>query len=543
MKPGRFLYPLFLLIVLVTYFPSMGSGFVFDFVGWQARYDPGSFADILNCFGYKGNQQVYHLFFYTIYSLFHLHGLAWYFIFCAFHALNGWLMYQWINKIALDWKISIPKQYVLLTCILILVHPYCVEPVVFKACIHYLVSLSAILSILIIIPKYVLTGEKRFYWFSLMIFASSLFAIEIAYITPMVISVYLWMYGRIKKEAAVSKSRSWIVATSFWLMLLMTLLMNKLTLGAWVGHYGADIHLHFDLVAILANEIKYLFKHLTDARMFTSGLKSLLFDQWLSNKIFITLASILGLVLAARYVLKSKTGNPKWHLVFFALAGALLYTLPVSNLFFYHLDTGINDRFSYVPLMFTWVSVLALLSGVSKKWILPALSALILIQIYFQQKIITNWKESTLVLNHLKADYRWRDASHVFVLNSPDNYNGIWMTSMIKGDSGIDELIDRQTEKPNHGVMYDIYQFNMISPNDGVKVEQTGPMQLKVTFKQWGNWWQLHALGAPAYENEFYKAEVLDYPYQVTFKQFPEGSVIIYQDSMKWKEFVLQSPL
>ena len=79
------------------------------------------------------------------------------------------------------------------------------------------------------------------------------------------------------------------------------------------------------------------------------------------------------------------------------------------------------------------------------------------------------------------------------------------------------------------------------TPSDGVKVEQTGPMQLKVTFNQWGNWWHRNGIGASSYENEYYKAEILDYPYQVTFKQFPEGSVIIYQDGPEWKEFKLDS--
>jgi hypothetical protein len=111
------------------------------------------------------------------------------------------------------------------------------------------------------------------------------------------------------------------------------------------------------------------------------------------------------------------------------------------------------------------------------------------------------------------------------------------MTSFYEITSGIDELIDYQTSKPNNGIMYDVFQFNMNTPNDGVKVEQTGPMQLKVTFNQWGNWWHRNGIGASSYENEYYKAEVLDYPYQVTFKQFPEGSVIIYQDGKEWKEF------
>jgi hypothetical protein len=143
-------------------------------------------------------------------------------------------------------------------------------------------------------------------------------------------------------------------------------------------------------------------------------------------------------------------------------------------------------------------------------------------------------------LHHLRDTFRWHDRSHVFVLNSPDNLNGIVMASIIEAPSGIDELIDFQTAKPYDGIMYDVFQYNMTSPTDGVTVEQTGPMQLKVTFTQWGNWWHRNGIGASTYENEYYKAEILDYPYQITFKQFPEGSVIIYQHGKEWKEFALK---
>jgi len=166
------------------------------------------------------------------------------------------------------------------------------------------------------------------------------------------------------------------------------------------------------------------------------------------------------------------------------------------------------------------------------------LGIIILINIYFQQMTVKYWHQSTEVLQSLKADFRWHDAPYVFVLNSPDNMKGIVMASIINAPSGMDELIDFQTPRPYNGKMFDVLQYNMTSSNDGVKVEQTGPMQLKVTFNQWGNWWHRNGIGASGYENEYYKVELLDYPYMITFKQFPEGSVIIYQDGLVWKEFV-----
>ena len=118
---------------------------------------------------------------------------------------------------------------------------------------------------------------------------------------------------------------------------------------------------------------------------------------------------------------------------------------------------------------------------------------------------------------------------------------GIVMTSIINEPSGIDELIDYQTPHPYKGKMFDVFQYNMTSPDDGVNVEQVAPMQLKVTFNQWGNWWHRNGIGASSYENEYYKADLLDYPYVITFKSLPEGSVILYQVGKEWREFVLSN--
>jgi hypothetical protein len=157
-------------------------------VGWQRLYNQGGFGDIIHCFGYKGNQQVYHLFTYTLYRLFHLNGLAWYLVFCSFHAFNGWLLFRWIGQITKDWKIIWPVIYSWLVCLLFLVHPYCAEPVVFKACIQYHISLSAILGVLILIPRY-LQGKESALWMSGIIFFVSLFALEISYVTPLLVTL------------------------------------------------------------------------------------------------------------------------------------------------------------------------------------------------------------------------------------------------------------------------------------------------------------------------------------------------------------------
>jgi hypothetical protein len=539
LRPG-YVFIAFTMICLVTYIPSIGAGFVFDFLGWQQRYNAGHFVDVFSSFGNAHNQQAMHLFFYSLYKLFWIHGLPWYIVFCGLHAFNTWLAYVWLTKLNVDWQLRFSQTLLFLVCLGFMLHPYVIEPVVWKACVHYLLSLAAILGIVLFSRRFALKSQSRDLILVILIYVPSLFLLEIAYITPLLITIYLIIESAANRSASISKRSSLLLCTALWLCLASSFIVNKLTLGAWVGHYGAETHLNIDLLSMASTEFKYLAKHLLDARVWSHPVKTKFFDVYMSSDtVVITLLAVLvGWLLV--YVWRFKRQKGRFHLAMLGLIGTMLFVLPVSNLFFYYFQVGMNDRFSYVPLLFVWMALLPAFGALPKKASLTILCAILLFHLYWQQKILGYWEKSTDVLESLKQDYRWRDKSHVFVLNSPDNYHGIVMTSAIKADSGIDELIDYQTEAPNTGIMYDIYQFNMTTPNDGVKVEQTDSLQLKVTFNQWGNWWHRADGGVVPYENEYYKAEPLDYPYLVTFKQLPANSAIIYQDGMKWKEVTLR---
>lgn len=533
---------LFFVVTLISYYPTIGAGFVFDFLGWQRVYNLGSFSDIFHCFGYPGNHQTLHFFFYSIYSLFHINGWAWYLIFGGLHAFNGWLFYLWILSISKRWKIQTPPWLPVLIGLIFLLHPYAVEAVVWKACLHYLLSLGAILGQLLLITRYLNDGKKQTLWLALLTYFASFFLLELSYVTPLVISLFVMIDVFASGQLTPNKKRI-TVAAGLWGLLITGLLINRFTLGAWVGHYGAETHLNINVIGMMATEIKYWVKHLFDARYFPFNLKNLIFDNILSTPELVFFTMVGCMAVAIVYVIKIRRHSGAIHLAVWATLASSLYILPVSNLFFYHLLLGTNDRFSYVPLLFCLVAIYALLTKCNKWVWLPITTIVLLLQIFLQHQTIRQWKESTTVIQCLRDSFRWHDRSPVFVLNSPDNLNGIVMTSVRDVPSGIEELVSYQTDRPYEGVMFDVLQYNMTSPNDGVTVEETGPMELTVTFKQWGNWWHYHGNGASTYENEFYKAEVLNYPYCLTFKQLPDNSAIIYQDGKEWKEFTFSETL
>jgi len=539
MKWTRYVFFIFWALSLFSFIPSIGAGFVYDFLGWQDDYAKGSFADILNCFGYNGNHQFLHFVFYSFYQLFNIQGLPWYLFFCSLHAVNGYLLYLLILRLMRQWGGYISPFLAALGAATFLLHPYCVDSVVWKVCVHYLLSLMAVLSILIFFLQYMQTGEKKKFIAGCIIYFLSLFTLEISFITPLLITlagIITWFIDENKKNSIKGLLS---FGGALWTLLAGYIILNIITLGSLVGHYGGKVHLRFDLISIVSTEMKYLVKHLFYARFYSYKAKNVLFDQILSYPeiAFFSMAALLSVIIL--YFIKVRRLATEWHVAFFGLFTSFLYILPVANIYFLHLHIGMNDRYSYLPIAFLIIAIVALLSK-TPRWIsYPILGGFILINIYFQQKTLKYWHQSTEVLTALKKDFRWHDSPYVFILNSPDNMEGIVMSSIINRPSGIDEFIDYQTPRPYDGVMFDVFQYNMTSPGDGVKVEQVGPMQLKVTFNQWGNWWHRKGIGATSYENEYYKAEPLDYPYLITFKQLPEGSVVIYQDGDQWKEFQL----
>lgn len=536
MKPNKWVFPLFLLLALAVYYPTIGAGFVYDFLGWQNVYNQGNFSDVLNSFGYSGHHQLLHLVFYSLYSIFHIQGLPWYLAFTTLHALNAWLMFIWLSRLTRSWQIAAPPLVIVLVSMLFLLNPYAIEPVVWKACIHYLLSMSALLGIMIWVQRLIDGGPKKYFVFIWITYAASLFLLEIAFVTPLWISLFLVVSGWVLREKFPWR-KAMAICVGLWMVFGLYLLLNRLTLGSWVGHYGPELHFRFDLLGLVATEIKYFIKHILFARYFGFHTKNLLFDTILSmpELVFMIMTAVMGLVIL--YLIKRRTVSPNIHLAFLGFAGSCIYILPVANLYFFHLQVGMNDRYSYVAVMMLGLAWLAWVATWRKVWAISLLGAILLIQVWLHINTTQYWKISTAILHELRDTFQWHDRDPVFVLNSPDNYKGIVIASIIAEPSGITPVIDYQTEKPFPGAMMDVYQFNMNTPDDGVVVEQTGPKSIKVTFDQWGNWWHKNGIGAGNYENEYYKVENHGQFYTLEFKQLPEKSAIIYHQGSTWKEF------
>ena len=312
--------------------------------------------------------------------------------------------------------------------------------------------------------------------------------------------------------------------------------MNRLVVGKWIGHYGAKVHLGFSIETILGNAQKYFYKYLGFVRFLEHKIKSGVFnfaEQYavLGFSVFIVL---LGGFLY--YSLKKRSKVIGGFLLFVILFFIAL--VPVINLYFYSTQLLENDRYGYFASAFFYTGLILLFFQLPRLLRYPVLAIYFITSLFFLVQLNQGWKTSNQVFEALIEDFRWEDRSKVYVLNVPDNFNGIYMFRIIGQGSGFVDALKFVGQKNFEGEMTDILQYNMLAPTDGVKVERINDRKLKVIHNQWGNWFWKNGIGAgKGYEVEDYKVSVNKYWYELEFKVPPEGATFIYQDGMKWKEF------
>lgn len=526
----------FALLSLIIFFPTRYSGLVYDFIGWQEQYDHGSWGDIIHCFGYHGLHQVLHLVFFSLYQLLKVNAFGWYIVFAIAHGGVVFLTYQWLVRLQEAFGFKLFRGAAVAGALFVLFHPHSVEVVVWKVCIHYILSSVWLLVMMTSYLNYTKTNHQRDLVVLLGCYLLSLFTLEISY-------VYIAIMGLLILTYAVHRDST----TTFWhhmkkVILPMAaifgghLLLNRTVLGSWVGHYGADVHLSFNFINIITNEFKYLVKHLSLIRYGGFHLKVAVFDGM--NHPAIGRALLVGTIgLIAFWAFRLRKFNTKTKIGFVGFWGFFILIFPIANLFFYHLLLAPNDRFGYVAMIPLALFILVLIDSIPTKFKYAVLGLWLISNAVFHQKISHTWRKSTIAFDSLIEDFRWYDRDKVVMMNLPDNFNGVLIFSTIDEPSGFVEALEYNRRKKFEGTMYDGYLYNMMDLADGVNVSQIGPRTLKIEFDQWGNWWYFDGIGARNYETEFYKITNQGHHFEMEIKDAGLDATYIYQDGIKLHEF------
>jgi len=524
---------LFLVLTHLFYWRTAHAGFVTDFTGLLVRLDGASFSGFWRCFGFPALHQVTNFFLFFFVKWFGAGGIGWYLVYTSLHVANATLGFVLAKKIFEKMGHAQPLGPALAASLLFLLSPYQAEVVVWRVCFNFLFCTLLMLASLLFLMKF-LEGEKlRHLIWSHGLFVVALFTFELALALPLLAIVVWWLHKKKPSITAVFAPQIALVAAYF--------LLNKLLLGGWAGHYGEAVHLNFDLRNIAANCLKYFSKYLLWWREWPHGSKEwlvLFFEKpvvaW-SGLVFGVLL-VFGLLKTSARFKTSPTLtciSISWLLFFLALA-------PVANLYVAYILHGENDRYGYLASLFFFMGLVAVLDFFPR-WLRNGLvGAWLLASAFFLQKMTGYWHESARLTTSLLNDFRWQDASEVYVLASPENYQGIPMFKDFSRENlAIKHALRYLADKPTQANFYQVAQFNLTSPTDGFTASRDSTAGIfHLEFNQWGNWWWLYGMGLGDYQTEQYRFRTDGNGCRVEMKQWPPkpGTVFIVAQGGGWQE-------
>ncbi len=312
--------------------------------------------------------------------------------------------------------------------------------------------------------------------------------------------------------------------------------LNKLILGAWVGHYGEGIHLNFNLPSMAGNLLKYFLKYLLFWREWTHGAreKLMLFCDkpavgWMVLGLLLVFA---GLVFFKKMSVRWRTAGLFW-LLFFAVL------LPVSNLYVAWILQGENDRYGYLASLFFFTGISVLIFRLPKFWRIGLFGVWLCLSLFFLHRTTSYWQNGARIFYSLLEDFRWQEVEEVYVLAFPENYRGIPLfKDFSREDRALGDALKYAAGKQVKGKIYQIAQFNMTSPGDGVSVQQDSTNHFTVSFNQWGNWWWRNGIGTGDYETEAYQFKVEGNGSKVFLKKPKAGTVVVFSVGGKWEALI-----
>ena len=508
-----------------------GAGFVTDFLGWLECPQQTTFWELHTCFGNRGLYFVPFLLLHLLTKLCFVHPLCWLVVFLGAHVGNAFLTSRLCHELFAMRQVDAPVFVPALAGLIFLIQPYQVEVVAWKACINYLAATALLLGTLLFYLQFLKSRSVRSRILSCICFAAMLFTLEFALVVPLLLIDLHFLHGQQKsfrQNILAALEGIW----PFLVLIGVLVAINLLVLEKAVGHYEIDVAGMHPL-SLASAELKYWIKTVGFLRFWSYPTQSAVYTFCESTIVSILVLAAIAGAAVIYAVGQRKLIGPVAIRVFAFLAFVLLL-LPIAHLYFYYLQLSENDRYTYLAMVFFSI-LIASFWGTSRigKALVAVYCALALL---FATKMVSTWRQSHKVHEQLVETFRWESNSEVYILNLPDNLKGVFMFRNIGGVTAFEEALTLLKGREIDGKIYDVFQYNMATPSDGVTVNRLSEDSFKVTFNQWGNWWWRNGMGGTEYENGKFKASPDGQSYVVKFKDLDPDAAIIWFDGVRWQE-------
>lgn len=521
---------------MLVYYPTRNAGIVTDFLSWLYKYRDGSYADVIHCFDYIGHHQFFHLINYSIYKIIGLSHFGWYFVFALFHGINSFLLQcfsaMWFKR----WKLDLPYASIFIA-LLFLLSPYQVETLTWKACFHYIMSVGLCLSSFMYLISYLEKNNLKALLFCHVLFLYSLFTLEINLATPFIFLLFIAVDHYRNPDGDFKKKCIQVFLVQL-VFIVIYFILNKLSFGEWVGHYGEERHLRFSPDLVLGNGLKHFVKHLLLLHYFPFEIKEFIYVSLGKLKFILPLFLFLLGVLV--YVIKNyKTLSPKVQISSTSMLMFFMGIFPIVNLYFMYVIQHENDRYSYFATPFFCISVVCLIYTLK---FIPRYTILwiyLIINIVLLSSMLTNAKHAGDGCKAMLENFPCEQAEGkvVYFLAIPDNFNGMYMyRDFGENTTSFKESIDLLQDRPCENIEYrTVAQYNFQYPSDIFNAYFETENRVRVFIGQNGTWFWKDGIGLSDYETENYTVENKGWYYLVTFKDLSDKPLLLYPHGGEWK--------
>lgn len=545
----------FLLILISSisihflYFPTHTAGFVTDFTGFAEKMETQPFSNWITCYGFPALEQLRHLILGIFYYAFNVDGIGWYLFFTSFHILNIYLIYRLCCAFFQRYNLPSVQATAFVVATLFAFSPYHAEPLTWRVNFVFLFIPSLFFLSLLLYFKFQSSNKIKDLLILQGFFIFGLFTFELTMALPLVLSALIF-FESLGNQTHLTKNNTPITKgeTAFfkqWLPVVIPQLsligfyffLQKTVIGKWIGHYGADTHMNFAPDVIFPNILKYSSKYLFFSRHFKQTSKEQIYGFCSQPMVWGTcLFLILALLIFS--ILKWKNIKPSGRLAWILFACYVLCLLPILNIHFsftLHIE---NDRYGYLPSAFFFILIGVFLVKIPLFIRVILIMTYLTFSIYFTKENVRRWAQGDQVYRSLLADFRWENADNVYILSSPDNYEGAGLFRRYRRqDSGVEDALKYIGRREFNANIYEISNFNQHEKSKGFSVQKDSTGLITLQFKNFGSWWWDCGHGTSGYETDnFYFKTRKGRKADFRIHNLGKNDVVIYADVDKWRE-------
>ena len=535
-------FPLFIFFwccVLSLYFPAHHAGLVYDAIDWIKSYNLYGYTNLFHPPYDNTIRPVYHFCLITCWKLFGTNGYAWFLVTTGLHAYNVTIVFFVLRSIMQTLGLKNAHWSSFAAAFSFLISPLNTEPVIWYACMHYLITFACIFSILWCIINWQKFSLPSLGFIISTLYLIAIFSLEVSYAAIILIVLIFIIFRNI---LFTNKQIFKLGLVTLLPMLLLTagyFVLTRLTYGKWIGHYGVKAVVNNSIWSITGKFFGYLAKDIFFLNQYNNRHAVNLFLQ--TQHGFSLVFFLIVVVCAYLIIFRNSQLSPKWRFVlwlFFSL-GAIY--APTCTLFFYDFMNIQADRLEYFISPFIFGLLIFTLFQIKQYKLRNCLLVGYLsVQLYLSNSNIAAWSANRSLQENLIIHSNFPAGKRIFVLAAYTNFKGVY-------GFGIDQMVPQfQTmyQILTHGkkIETDVHMlayFNMNKLTDGVQVSVVNDSTLKVELNQWGTWFWTDMMNGLVSKKDIgyqiLKDEKMNHYMLVTFTDKKPDDVYIYQVGNQWK--------